>query len=36
LSYGGIFDFDTKSNRLEEVNVLAEDPAIWNDQKRAQ
>ncbi|MFA5171257.1 MAG: peptide chain release factor 2 [Sulfuriferula sp.] len=29
-------DFDTKSNRLEEVNVLAEDPAIWNDPKRAQ
>jgi peptide chain release factor 2 len=36
LSYGGIFDFDSKSNRLEEVNVLAEDPAIWNDPKRAQ
>lgn len=36
MSYGGIFDFDSKSNRLEEVNVLAEDPAIWNDQKRAQ
>ncbi|WP_124704295.1 MULTISPECIES: peptide chain release factor 2 [Sulfuriferula] len=32
----GYLDFDTKLGRLEEVNVLAEDPAIWNDQKRAQ
>ncbi|BBP03553.1 peptide chain release factor 2 [Sulfuriferula plumbiphila] len=35
-NFGGIFDFDTKLGRLEEVNVLAEDPAIWNDPKRAQ
>lgn len=35
-NFGGIFDFDTKLGRLEEVNVLAEDPAIWSDQKRAQ
>jgi peptide chain release factor 2 len=33
---GGIFDFDTKRNRLSEVVQLAEDPAIWNDAKRAQ
>ncbi len=35
-SYGGIFDFDGKQDRLAEVNQLAEDPAIWNDAKRAQ
>jgi peptide chain release factor 2 len=35
-SYGGIFDFDTKSKRLDEVVRLAEDPAVWSDSKRAQ
>ncbi|BCK87519.1 peptide chain release factor RF2 [Sideroxyarcus emersonii] len=35
-SYGGIFDFDSKQERLAEVNQLAEDPTIWNDAKRAQ
>lgn len=33
---GGIFDFETKRNRLTEVIQLGEDPAIWNDAKRAQ
>ena len=33
---GGIFDFDTKQERLTEVSELAEDPAIWQDAKRAQ
>ena len=32
---GGIFDFDTRKARLIEVGQLTEDPAIWNDQKRA-
>jgi peptide chain release factor 2 len=32
---GGIFDFDTKVARLEEVNRLTEDPTIWGDSKRA-
>src|SRR5512146_440785 len=36
MNYGGIFDFDSKQERLAEVNQLAEDPAIWNDAKRAQ
>jgi peptide chain release factor 2 len=36
MNYGGIFDFDRKQERLAEVNQLAEDPAIWNDAKRAQ
>ncbi len=35
-SCGGIFDFDGKVARREEVSKLAEDPAIWSDTKRAQ
>jgi len=33
---GGFFDYDTKQERLTEVSELAEDPAIWQDAKRAQ
>ena len=33
---GGIFDFDTKVERLEEVLRQMEDPTIWNDQQAAQ
>lgn len=33
---GGIFDFDAKQERLEEVLRLGEDPALWEDAKRAQ
>ncbi len=33
---GGIFDFETKSQRLEEVNGLLEDPNIWNNAEKAQ
>jgi len=35
-SCGGIFDFEAKQLRLAEVIKLAEDPAVWNDPKRAQ
>lgn len=35
-NFGGIFDFDTKQDRLVEVCALAEDPTIWEDAKRAQ
>jgi peptide chain release factor 2 len=34
--FGGIFDFDAKVGRLDEVIKLAEDPALWQDNKRAQ
>jgi len=34
--YGGIFDFDAKHERLRTVNASLEDPAVWNDPKRAQ
>jgi peptide chain release factor 2 len=33
---GGIFDYDSKQERLAEVVILAEDPAVWQDGKRAQ
>ena len=33
---GGIFDFDSKANRLNEVNGALEDPKVWDDAKRAQ
>ena len=33
---GGIFDFDNKQTRLNELTRLTEDPAIWDDNKRAQ
>lgn len=36
MHYGGIFDFDTRAERLAEVNVLVEDPAVWGDPKRTQ
>ena len=35
-NYGGIFDYDGKQERLAEVVVLAEDPAVWQDNKRSQ
>jgi len=34
--YGGIFDWDAALNRLEELNVQAEDPGLWNDPQQAQ
>ena len=36
LTYGGIFDFDSKKTRLIEVTRILEDPSVWNDAKRAQ
>lgn len=32
----GIFDFDSKSQRLIEVNLQLEDPKVWDDPKQAQ
>jgi len=34
--YGGIFDYEVKATRLEEVNRALEDPAVWGDTARAQ
>lgn len=33
---GGIFDFETRQERLVEVERELEDPNIWNDQDKAQ
>ncbi len=33
---GGIFDYAGKKEQLEEVMAELEDPAVWNDQDRAQ
>ena len=35
-NFGGIFDFDNKSEKLDQVNAELEDPKVWDDQKRAQ
>ena len=35
-SYGGIFDYDAKYERLRTVNASLEDPSGWNDPKKAQ
>ncbi|AVR96719.1 peptide chain release factor 2 [Pseudoduganella armeniaca] len=31
-----MFDFDKKSEKLEQLNAELEDPAVWNDPKKAQ
>ena len=33
---GGIFDYDAKRERLEEVNRELENPVVWSDPERAQ
>jgi peptide chain release factor 2 len=35
-TFGGTFDYETKSQRLAEVDGLLEDPNVWNDQENAQ
>ena len=35
-NYGGIFDFDSKKDRLAEVERLLEDPELWQDPEKAQ
>jgi len=36
VSCGGIFDYDLKRERLEEVSARLEAPDVWNDPQRAQ
>lgn len=36
MIFGGIFDYEGKKDRLEEVVGLSEDPQLWNDPKKAQ
>ena len=35
-NFGGIFDYDSKAEKLIEVSKQLEDPDIWNDAARAQ
>lgn len=35
-TYGGIFDYDAKFERLRTVNAALEDPGVWDDPKKAQ
>lgn len=35
INFGGIFDVDTKIERLEELNLELENPALWNDPVQA-
>ncbi|MFM8548346.1 MAG: hypothetical protein ACKODB_12175, partial [Betaproteobacteria bacterium] len=35
-SSGGIFDFDARRSRLEEITRQLEAPDIWNDPQKAQ
>jgi peptide chain release factor 2 len=34
--FGGIFDYDTKSEKLQEVQRELENPDVWNNAERAQ
>lgn len=34
--FGGIFDIESKQQRLSEVEIALSDPAIWQDQQQAQ
>lgn len=36
MPWGGIFDFENKSQKLEEVNGLLEDPKVWDNPENAQ
>jgi peptide chain release factor 2 len=36
MRLGGIFDFENKQQRLQEVSQLLEDPSVWNDNERSQ
>ncbi len=36
INFGGIFDFDNKSEKLAEIARQLEDPGIWNDAEKAQ
>lgn len=36
MPLGGIFDFAAKSERLQEINLLLEDSAIWSNPEQAQ
>ncbi len=36
MSFGGIFDYDVKKERLTEVEAELSEPGVWNEPERAQ
>ena len=36
MRFGGIFDLETKAERLQEVELELADPGVWDDPERAQ
>jgi peptide chain release factor 2 len=36
MPFGGIFDFENKTQKLEEINGLLEDPKVWDNAENAQ
>lgn len=36
MNFGGIFDIDVKSKRLEELEQKAQNPAVWNNHQEMQ
>ncbi len=36
LRLGGIFDYEVKADRLQKIQTLLEDPALWNDATQSQ
>ena len=36
LCYGGVFDWDTATKRLDELTALSEKPDFWDDPQAAQ
>ncbi len=36
MNFGGIFDIEVKSKRIEELKRSSENPAVWNDHKKMQ
>ena len=36
MSLGGIFDFEAKKSRLEDINISLQDPEIWSNQEETQ
>jgi peptide chain release factor 2 len=36
VSYGGIFDYQTKREKLEEIEAMSAEPGFWDNPERAQ
>lgn len=36
MNYGGLFDWDTKSKRINELEIKMKDPDFWNDKRESE